>query len=133
MTSLERREIQKEFGQVHRDGNWIHLEKFGTKAPEAVASLLWEYASQPYPHLVVQQLGVDESEEGKGFASQLLSEFEAMCREKRLPGVVYDGIDEDEHPFAKGMYARRRGWIAIPNTKETVGNQGYRFDVLDDD
>ncbi|HTR18649.1 MAG TPA: hypothetical protein VMH91_01550 [Candidatus Paceibacterota bacterium] len=121
---MEREPIQKEFGEAKRRLNFIEIRKFGQSTKEqgalkeVVGHVTVEEQTYPVPHYKVPRLDVYKREnQGKGFASQLLSEVEDLSRTSKLPVVLEDGIVEQDNPEAAGMYARRKGWIEVKSRR----------------
>ena len=113
----ERIPIQKEFGEVVRNGERLEIKKFGTN--EVVGGIdFWEMDKPP--HYSLDTLKIENKEErGKGFASQLLAEAERISRQTNIPIVLYDGMllySGDQNSNAIGMYRKRSGWTRLKDS-----------------
>jgi GNAT superfamily N-acetyltransferase len=72
-----------------------------------IGSAELDYFSRPIPLYQLTELYVDYEQKGKGYASQIMDTVEEWLRSRKKPGILADGIFEDDP--AKGMYAKR-GW-----------------------
>ena len=127
----QRKEIQKEFGEIERLGNHLAIFKYGTN--EAVGEASIAEPTRPFPHIVLLQLDVYKAEQrGKGFASQLMEEVERMSRESGKPVVLCDVTAEDgeQNPKAVGMYGKRPGWTRLQSSGGVVSNR-YVYGTTD--
>lgn len=128
--------MQKEFGETKQHLNTFEIRKFGQSTrkqgalKETAGSVTFEEKVYPVPHYELKRLDVYKREnQGKGFASQLLSEVENLSATSGLPVVLEDGIIEEDNPRAAGMYARRKGWIEV----KSLRNPDITFYIFGDD
>ncbi len=73
--------------------------------PIGVARLSW--FGEPFSFVYLESLDIDHRFQGLGFGSKLLSHVNKFIGESGLPGLCYDGINDDG--LAKGFYSRY-GW-----------------------
>ena len=105
--------IQKEFGEVERLGNKIQIKKFGTE--RVVGQIVLLQKTEPIPHYLAHWLWVGRKDQGKGFASQIMSEVERVSDESGIPVVLHEAIDLEQNQHAADIYEKRRGWTGFEN------------------
>jgi GNAT superfamily N-acetyltransferase len=80
---------------------------------EIVSAAHIEYLSKPLPIYQVSQLYTLPNHQGRGYASQLMTQVEIFLKTRKKPGVLVDALHS--RSLAQGMY-QRRGWIEIPGS-----------------
>jgi GNAT superfamily N-acetyltransferase len=69
------------------------------------------YYSKPLPLYQLTDLYVEYEYQGKGYATELLDQFESFLVKRKKPGTLVNAIiDDDKHD----LYTKR-GWIEVPD------------------
>lgn len=70
------------------------------------------YFSKPLPLYQLTDLYVDYEHQGKGYAGELLTQFETFLRKRKKPGVLVNAIIDESK---EDLYIKR-GWVEVPGS-----------------
>src|SRR5262249_7516766 len=110
---MEKLPLQKEFGEIHGDGNFFQIWPFGksTDTPPA-GELVYAREFEPFEHYDLSGIRVEPEYHGKGFGAQLKESFEKLCLHDKMPAVLYKSMDLPPDSPSRDIY-EKRGWKVI--------------------